>query len=55
VLDVDDMAATLVRPFGGLTAVGERVALEWVIYFPWDTPQRKFLGETVHSIRSTAG
>jgi len=34
--------------------VGERVALEWVIYFPWDTDQRKFRGETVYSIRSTA-
>ena len=54
VLDVADMTATLVRPFGGLTNVGEDVALEWVIYFPWDTEQRKFGGETIYSIRSTA-
>jgi hypothetical protein len=54
VLDVADMTATLARPFAGFTSVGERVALEWVIYFPWDTDQRKFRGETVYSIRSTA-
>src|SRR5829696_5580104 len=41
VLDVADMTATLARPFAGLTSVGERVALEWVIYFPWDTDQRQ--------------
>ena len=55
VLDVADMTATLVRAFPGLSNVGERVVLEWVIYFPWDAEQRKFRGETIYSIRSTAG
>jgi hypothetical protein len=51
VLDVADMTATLVRPFGGLEAVGERISTEWVIYFPWDPERHKFRGETVYSIR----
>jgi hypothetical protein len=53
VLDVADMTATLVKPFAGFDQVGEPVQLEWVIYFPWDTEQRKFRGETVYSIRPT--
>jgi hypothetical protein len=55
VLDVADMTATLVRPFAGLTTVGQEVKLEWVIYFPWETERGKFGGETTYSIRSTAG
>jgi hypothetical protein len=53
VLDVADMTGGLVKPFAGLDGVGEQVALEWVIYFPWDTEQHKFRGETVYSIRPT--
>ncbi len=51
VLDVADMTAKLVRPFGGLDAVGERLSTQWVIYFPWDSSRRKFRGEIVFSIR----
>ncbi len=51
VLDVADMTAKLVKPFGGLDAVGEQLSTEWVIYFPWDSERRKFRGETIFSIR----
>jgi hypothetical protein len=51
VLDVADMTAKLVRPFGGLDAVGERLCTEWVIYFPWDQEEHKFRGEIIYSIR----
>lgn len=51
VLDVADMTAKLVRPFGGLEAVGDRLSTEWVIYFPWDQQERKFRGEIIYSIR----
>jgi hypothetical protein len=53
VLDVADMSAKLVRPFGGLDAVGEDVSSESVIYFPLDQPRRKFRGEIIYSIRRT--
>jgi hypothetical protein len=49
------MTGTLVRLFGGLTGLGESVQLECVVYFPWATEERKFCGETIYSIRSTAG
>ena len=51
VLDVVNMTGTLVRPFAGLTAVGEIVALQWVIAFPWLPDEGKFRGETIYSIR----
>ncbi len=51
VLDVADMTAKLMRPFGGLDAVGERLLTEWVIYFPWDQEEHKFRGEIIYSIR----
>ena len=51
VLDVADMTGRLVRPFGSLDAVGERLSTEWVIHFPWDPKRRKFRGEIIYSIR----
>jgi hypothetical protein len=51
VLDVVNMTGTLVKPFAGLTAVGQPVHLQWVIFFPWLPTEGKFRGETVYSIR----
>lgn len=51
VLDVVNMTGALVRPFAGLTAVGEAVALQWVIAFPWLPEEGRFRGETIYSIR----
>jgi len=51
VLDVVNMTGTLVRPFAGLTAVGDIVALQWVIAFPWLPDEGKFRGETIYAIR----
>ena len=51
VLDVVNMTAILRRPFAGFTAVGEQLALQWVIHFPWVTDAQRFGGETIYSIR----
>jgi hypothetical protein len=51
VLDVVNMTGRLVKPFAGLAGVGTAVALQWTIYFPWDTARRMFRGEVVFSIR----
>lgn len=52
VLDVVNMTGMLVQPFAGLTAIGEPVHLQWVIYFPWSPEAGKFKGETIFSIRT---
>lgn len=52
VLDVVNMSAILRRPFAGLTAVGDQLALQWVIHFPWVTDAQRFRGEIIYSIRS---
>jgi hypothetical protein len=46
------MTAAQEAPFGGIDQVGQRVRLEWVVYFPWNPEQKKFEGETFYSIRS---
>lgn len=51
VLDVVNMTGTLVRPFAGLTDVGQAVHQQWVIYFPWLPDEGKLGGEIIHSIR----
>ncbi len=51
VLDVVNMTGTLRRPFAGLTSVGEWLALQWVIHFPWVTDAHRFRGETIYTIR----
>ncbi len=51
VLDVVNMAGRQLKPFAGLSAVGEDVRLQWVIGFPWLPDEAKFRGETVYSIR----
>lgn len=51
VLDVVNMTAILAKPFAGLTQVGAALRLQWTIYFPWVTEQRKFKGEIIYSIR----
>ncbi len=51
VLDVVNMTAILRRPFAGFTAVGDPLALQWVIHFPWATDAQRFRGETIYSIR----
>lgn len=51
VLDVVNMSGTLVKPFAGLTAVGQQVRLQWVIAFPWIPDEGKFRGETIYEIR----
>jgi hypothetical protein len=51
VLDVVNMTATLVKPFGGFKNVGAPLHLQWVIYFPWVPSAGKFKGEVVYSIR----
>jgi len=51
VLDVVNMTGKLVKPFAGLTNVGETVHLQWVIYFPWVPEAGKFKGELIYSIR----
>jgi hypothetical protein len=48
---VTDITATLEGPFEGIDGVGGQVRLEWVIYFPWNSDQKKFDGETIYSIR----
>jgi hypothetical protein len=52
VLDVVSMKGTLLRPFAGLTAIGEKLALQWVIYFPWIAKARRFKGEYIYAIRA---
>jgi hypothetical protein len=42
VLDVVNMTGTLHRPFAGLTDVGRRLHLQWVIHFPWVRESGKF-------------
>ena len=51
VLDVVNMTGTLRRPFAGLTGTGGKLALQWVIQFPWVSDARRFRGETIHTIR----
>lgn len=51
VLDVVNMSGRLVRAFAGLTEVGAKVHLQWVIYFPWVPDAGKFKGEMIYSIR----
>lgn len=51
VLDVANMTGILERPFAGLSAVGQKINLQWVIYFPWIPQEKKFRGETIYSIR----
>jgi hypothetical protein len=51
VLDVVTMTGTLVKPFAGLSAVGQHVHVQWVIFFPWIPDEGKFRGETIYSIR----
>jgi hypothetical protein len=51
VLDVVNMTGKLVKPFAGLTQVGSRVHLQWVIYFPWVPGESRFKGEVIYSIR----
>jgi hypothetical protein len=51
VLDVVNMTGKLVKEFAGLKQVGERLRLQWVIYFPWVPDAGKFKGEVIYSIR----
>ena len=51
VLDVVNMTGTLVKPFAGLTEVGQPVRLQWVIAFPWLPAEGKIRGETIYTIR----
>jgi SnoaL-like domain len=51
VLDVVNMTGKLVNAFAGLSQVGSRVHLQWVIYFPWVPDVGKFRGEVIYSIR----
>jgi hypothetical protein len=51
VLDVVNMAGTLLRPFAGLNDVGRALHLQWVIFFPWIPEAAAFRGETVYSIQ----
>jgi hypothetical protein len=51
VLDVVNMTGMLVNAFAGLSQVGSRVHLQWVIYFPWVPDVGKFRGEVIYSIR----
>jgi SnoaL-like protein len=51
VLDVVNMTGTLPKPFAGLTAIGDRLALQWVIFFPWVAKARRFKGEFNYDIR----
>ena len=51
VLDVVNMSGKLIKEFAGLKQVGERVHLQWVIYFPWVPHKGKFKGELIYSIR----
>lgn len=50
VLDVVRMTGTLLRPFAGLTDVGQALHLQWVIFLPWIPEAAAFRGETVYSI-----
>jgi hypothetical protein len=51
VLDVVNMTGKLVKEFAGLKQVGERLHLQWVIYFPWVPDAGKFKSEVIYSIR----
>ena len=54
VLDVVNMTGKLRKPFAGLTSIGQELALQWVIHFPWVTDARRFRGEIVYDIRPLA-
>jgi predicted ester cyclase len=43
------------RDWQELKASGERIEFETVIFFPWDTRQRKFGGERVMTVPSAVG
>jgi hypothetical protein len=51
VLDVVNMTGKLVKEFAGLKQVGERLHLQWVIYFPWVADAGKFKSEVIYSTR----
>jgi SnoaL-like domain len=51
VLDVVNMTGTLLRPFAALTGIGDKLALQWVIFFPWMAEAKRFKGEYIYDIR----
>lgn len=48
VFEEADVTATHAADWLGFAASGDRVAIEVLIYFPWDPAAEKFRGERVH-------
>lgn len=53
VMQVSDMRATHQGTWSGVVGTGQRVALQVIIYFPWDPASGKFAGERVWFDRET--
>jgi predicted ester cyclase len=47
VFEVDTLTGTNQGPWAGVPASGLRVALEVIIYFPWDPATERFAGERI--------